>query len=205
MMADIASLKGLWGTMLAFAVAFGFAPGAMLRIIVLLLPKTDARRQELIAELYAVPRMERPTWVFEQLEICLFEGITLRRRERMQRKAARSPQEAWERFASGQLASSVVVPILTALLIILLTRNLRYLLIIALVPVTVLLCGYLLGRRRRTLNERVAARVGDAQLKTFGRGSRWAYVRPYRRKDGTYVRAHFRNRSTAANQNLGDN
>jgi hypothetical protein len=39
---------------------FGFAPGAVLRLIVLLFPRSDPRRTELRAELYVVPRVGRP-------------------------------------------------------------------------------------------------------------------------------------------------
>jgi DNA-binding CsgD family transcriptional regulator len=54
---------------------FGFAPGAVLRLIVLAFPRDDPRRRELLGELYAVPRIERPFWVLEQLEVGLFEGL----------------------------------------------------------------------------------------------------------------------------------
>ena len=53
---------------------FGFAPGAVLRLIVLVYPRDDPRRQELRAEVYAVPLIERPFWVAQQLEVALFEG-----------------------------------------------------------------------------------------------------------------------------------
>ncbi len=56
-------------------VVFGFAPGFCLRLIVLAYPRSDPRRTELIAELYAVPRIQRPLWVAEQLEVGLFEGL----------------------------------------------------------------------------------------------------------------------------------
>jgi hypothetical protein len=61
--------------LLTALVVFGFAPGALLRIIVLAFDRDDPRRQELRAELYAVPRRERLFWVFEQLEVALFEGV----------------------------------------------------------------------------------------------------------------------------------
>lgn len=54
---------------------FGFAPGALLRLIVLLYPRDHPRRRELIGELYAYPRIERPFWVAEQLELALAEGL----------------------------------------------------------------------------------------------------------------------------------
>ena len=56
-------------------VVFGFAPGFCLRLIVLAYPRSDPRRTELMAELYAVPRIERPLWVAEQVEVALFEGL----------------------------------------------------------------------------------------------------------------------------------
>ena len=59
---------------------FGFAPGAVLRVIVLAFPRNDPRRHELLAEVYAVPMAVRPFWVVQQLEIALTEGITKRLR-----------------------------------------------------------------------------------------------------------------------------
>ena len=49
--------------------------GFFLRLIVLAYPRSNARRAELVAELYVVPRVRRPLWVVEQLEIALFEGL----------------------------------------------------------------------------------------------------------------------------------
>lgn len=54
---------------------FGFAPSTVLRLTVLLFPQDDPRRRELLGELYAVPRIERPFWVIEQLEVALVEGL----------------------------------------------------------------------------------------------------------------------------------
>jgi hypothetical protein len=71
---------------------FGFAPGAVLRVIVLAFPRGDPRRQELLAEVYAVPLVERPFWVAQQLEVALFEGTRGRlaaRRLRASRKENR--------------------------------------------------------------------------------------------------------------------
>ena len=59
-------------------VVFGFAPGFCLRLIVRAYPPDDPRRDELIAELYAVPSIKRPLWVAEQLEVALFEGLVRR-------------------------------------------------------------------------------------------------------------------------------
>ena len=75
------SLASPW-TFLFVVFTFGLAPGLTLRSIVLLYPPGDARRKELIAELYAVPRIERPVWVAQQLETALFEGIASRRSKR---------------------------------------------------------------------------------------------------------------------------
>jgi Uncharacterized protein conserved in bacteria (DUF2314) len=56
-------------------VIYGFAPGLVLRLIVRAFHPEDPRRQELLAELHAVPRLERPFWVLEQLEVALSEGL----------------------------------------------------------------------------------------------------------------------------------
>jgi Uncharacterized protein conserved in bacteria (DUF2314) len=64
-----------WQTFAVALVVFGFAPGALLRLIVLAFPREDPRRRELLAELHAVHRLERPFWVIEQLEVALFEGV----------------------------------------------------------------------------------------------------------------------------------
>jgi hypothetical protein len=64
-----------WPTVLISLVVFGFAPGAVLRITVLAFRRDDPRRTELLAELPHVPRIERPFWVCEQLEVALFEGL----------------------------------------------------------------------------------------------------------------------------------
>jgi len=64
-----------WPVLVTALLVFGFAPGAVLRMIVLLFPRDDPRRRELLGELHAVPRIERPFWVIEQLEVALFEGL----------------------------------------------------------------------------------------------------------------------------------
>ena len=64
-----------WRMGLVVLVVFGFAPGAMLRLIVLAFHRDDPRRSEMLAELHRVPRLERPLWVVEQMEVTLFEGI----------------------------------------------------------------------------------------------------------------------------------
>jgi len=85
-----------WPSLLLVLLVFGFAPGFCLRLIVLAYPREDPRRRELIAELYAVPRIQRPLWVAQQLEVALFEGLghrvsaaILRLRDR-RRKSRRS-------------------------------------------------------------------------------------------------------------------
>ena len=72
-----------WPSLGVALLVFGFAPGAVLRLIVLAFPRDDPRRRELLSELYAVPRIERPFWVFEQLELALFEGLRRRFARRM--------------------------------------------------------------------------------------------------------------------------
>jgi hypothetical protein len=77
-----------WRSLLLVVVVFGFAPGFCLRLLVRAYPRSDPRRTELIAELYTVPRIERPLWVAEQLETALFEGLP-RRLSAVLRRGAR--------------------------------------------------------------------------------------------------------------------
>ena len=74
-MAELLEALASWSSLVLVVVVFGFAPGFCLRLIVLAYPRGDPRRAELIAELYAVPRIQRPLWVAEQLEVALFEGL----------------------------------------------------------------------------------------------------------------------------------
>jgi Uncharacterized protein conserved in bacteria (DUF2314) len=64
-----------WQALLVACFVFGFAPGAVLRLIVLGFRHDDPRRRELLAELHTIPRLDRPFWVFEQLEVALLEGV----------------------------------------------------------------------------------------------------------------------------------
>jgi hypothetical protein len=81
-------------SLLLILIVFGFAPGLCLRVIVLAYPRSDLRRAELIPKLYAVPRLQRPLWVAEQLKVALFEAPAARLRSRRTR-----PREwhAWPR------------------------------------------------------------------------------------------------------------
>ena len=92
-------------TLLTMAVVFGVFPGVTLRLIVLLYPKDDPRRRELVAELYTLDRVQRMEWVFQQLETGLFEGLSRRlaeRRERRRGERADDPgsQETYETVPS---------------------------------------------------------------------------------------------------------
>jgi len=78
---------------------FGFAPGFVLRLIVKLYPKDDPRRRELVAELYALPRLMRPIWVAEQIETAMFEGASARTsRRRVKPKYSIGQSSGFERF-----------------------------------------------------------------------------------------------------------
>ena len=77
-MAELIDAVTSWPSLLLVLLVFGFLPGFCLRLIVLAYPRGDPRRAELIAELYAVPRIQRPLWVAEQLEVALFEGLAHR-------------------------------------------------------------------------------------------------------------------------------
>ncbi len=77
-MRDLVDAVATWPSLLLVLFVFGFAPGAALRLIVLAYHPEDERRDELRAELHAVPRWERPVWVAEQLETAIFDGLRLR-------------------------------------------------------------------------------------------------------------------------------
>lgn len=97
-MAGLLETVASWRSLLLVIVVFGFAPGFFLRLIVLAYPRDDPRRDELIAELYAVPRIQRPLWVAQQLEVALFEGfghrisVTIRRLTDLRRARAQAAQ-----------------------------------------------------------------------------------------------------------------
>lgn len=77
MIADLISAPGALGAFGLAVLLFGFAPGLVLAAIVRLIPDID-RRQELQAELYEVPRWERPFWVAQQFEVALRLGLSPR-------------------------------------------------------------------------------------------------------------------------------
>lgn len=60
--------------LLLLVFVFGFAPGIALAAIVRLIPDSE-RRNEIQAELYSVPRWDRPFWVGQQLEVALRIGL----------------------------------------------------------------------------------------------------------------------------------
>jgi hypothetical protein len=87
-----------WKALLVVVAVFGFVPGAALRLIVLAFPRSDPRRRELLAELHAVPRLERPIWIAEQLEVALAEGVAGRLARVWRRLApGRRVAERWRR------------------------------------------------------------------------------------------------------------
>ncbi len=65
----------LWPTSLVLLLAFGLAPGLLLRLIVRIYPKDHPRRRELVAELYAMEYKQQPFFVAQHLELALSEGI----------------------------------------------------------------------------------------------------------------------------------
>jgi hypothetical protein len=78
-------LEGLkaWQVLIVALAVYGFLPGVALRIILLAFRRNDPRRAEILAELRAVPRWDRPIWVAEQLEVALFEGLVERIKSRL--------------------------------------------------------------------------------------------------------------------------
>lgn len=73
-MGSLMLVPGALGAFLIALLIFGFLPGMVLALIVRLFPKDSSRRRELQAELYAVPRWERPFWVAQQFEVALRQG-----------------------------------------------------------------------------------------------------------------------------------
>lgn len=79
--AKLASLLGLWplvGMGAALLLVWGIAPGWIVRLASLAFRKGDARRNEMIAELYAVPHLRQPVWALQQCERALSEGLAPR-------------------------------------------------------------------------------------------------------------------------------
>jgi hypothetical protein len=58
-------------------------------------------------ELYVVPRIERPFWVFEQLEVALFEGLRNRFARSMRDRRAIVNQLARNRFEPHHAAATI--------------------------------------------------------------------------------------------------
>jgi hypothetical protein len=83
-----------WSVFGIALLVWGFAPGALLRLIVLAYRRDHPRRRELLGELHAVPRIERPFWVVEQLESALFEGLLARLRAHGSRSASDKKQDS---------------------------------------------------------------------------------------------------------------
>lgn len=75
MIANLIEASTPWGGLAVALLVFGFLPGFVLNLIVRAYDREDPRRQELLAELYAVPRWERPFWVLEQFEVAAREEL----------------------------------------------------------------------------------------------------------------------------------
>ncbi|MGH3933289.1 MAG: hypothetical protein ACRDTF_25310 [Pseudonocardiaceae bacterium] len=103
-----------WQPLVLVLVVFGFAPGFCLRLIVLAYPRGDPRRAELIAELYTVPRIQRPLWVAEQLEVAVFEGLRHRVSEVIRQRRARAESAKRDAEANLKMRLTVLEPRLTS-------------------------------------------------------------------------------------------
>jgi hypothetical protein len=75
-----------WRTWVALTVLVMF-PGILLRIFLLVYPRHDPRRAELLAEYYVVPVYRKPLWIIQQIEVIIFEGVP----------------ERWYQFAVGRI------------------------------------------------------------------------------------------------------
>jgi len=117
-MAELFEAVASWPTLLLVLLVFGFAPGFVLRLLVLVYPCTDPRRRELIAELYTVPRIQRPLWVTEQLEVALFEGLAHRIRAiRSITRRRRARVQSYKRAKRLRFASVAVVGVAVGVIV----------------------------------------------------------------------------------------
>lgn len=118
-MTELFEAVASWQNLVFVLVVFGIAPGAVLRLFVRCYPKGDPRRRELVAELYAVPRIQRPLWVAEQMETALFEGCGLRIQARQARSTnlyrARRLAAWWIGLSSTCLAAVVTLSVMEML------------------------------------------------------------------------------------------
>jgi hypothetical protein len=147
---------------LGVAFLLGFAPGAALRLILLAYPSSHPRRRELVGELHAVRRLERPFFVFEQLELALFEGLSLRRAARRTRKASRRHgfESQFTRFRMHLMVASIgMVIALTAAGVASVDGGFRVpALTVALIGAAVMICSMTAIRRSLAALERATAR-----------------------------------------------
>lgn len=95
-----------WRLLLLGLLVFGFAPGLALRLIVLFYPSGHVRRRELYAELQAVPFIERPLFVAQQLETGLFDGLG----QRVSARRAVKPTAESSLPASRQVTDADTLP-----------------------------------------------------------------------------------------------
>ncbi|MCA1702817.1 MAG: hypothetical protein LC808_05920 [Actinobacteria bacterium] len=102
-----------WKALAAVSGVFGFAPRAVLRIVVLAWPSDHPRRQELLGELGAIDYWKRPIWLAEQLETAIFDGLHQRvRRRRVHRLApGRAPNEPEDRDEAAEWDDATFVAI----------------------------------------------------------------------------------------------
>lgn len=74
MIGELLSAPAALGAFGLALLIFGLLPGLVLSLIVRMIPDID-RRRELQAELYEVPRWERPFWVLQQFEVAIRIGL----------------------------------------------------------------------------------------------------------------------------------
>lgn len=77
-MNDLLAAATSWQSLSIVVAVFGLLPNLLLHVIVRTYPASHPRRRELLAEFWAVPRIQRPLWVAEQLTTVLFEALPIR-------------------------------------------------------------------------------------------------------------------------------
>jgi hypothetical protein len=90
-------------------VAFGFAPGFVLRTLVKIYPQDDPRRAELLAQLYVLRHLERPLFVAQQCETVLFEGLPHRIQEWRRRRASKPARKSVDHSEIRAVIRKIVI------------------------------------------------------------------------------------------------
>lgn len=74
-MSAVVELVLSWRSLLTAVMMFSLLPGLVLRVIVLAFHRDDPTRDELLAEIHAIPWVNRSLWVAALIPAALFDGL----------------------------------------------------------------------------------------------------------------------------------